>query len=452
MNYLMNNLRCFIIIILSIYSISVKSQNISYKEKIYALSKIWSEVKYNYIFYEDIEPIWDSLYDSYLSQIINTRNDFEIKNKLRSFISELHEGHSYVHFTEYYTPIYYYQLVCISSNNKIIVSANSVLNAKKIPICSEILEINNINVFHYLDSIYKESSIRENIKYQILAETFLYKNRDSILTIKYIDNIDKQIKTIKLKGRKNLVNWKNYYKTYPSKSTINMLSDSILYIYIKDFNNESFFYKIQNSKQLLEQSKGLIIDLRHNLGGSDIGYIIYNLFTKDTVYNQYIKHKINNSYLKARGAYADKHVLKFMNRDSSQVYFGYYKSLKSWYDNFKYKIDTFSQPLIKDNYAYSKKIVLLTDERTASSAELFIVGMKTISNPIIVGQETYGSVGHPLFFYLFDGSMAQICASNVVYKNKDYQYTKPDFYIEPSIENIKNNQDVVLIKALNLFK
>ena len=75
------------------------NDNISTDEKIAGLSKVWSEVKYNFVNF-DIGPWvnWDSLYMAYLPKISDTENTLEFYFLLMEFCAHLHDGHTGIIF------------------------------------------------------------------------------------------------------------------------------------------------------------------------------------------------------------------------------------------------------------------------------------------------------------------------------------------------------------------
>lgn len=51
------------------------ANTLSRTDKLFALSSFWSEVKYNFVFYDQLKFSWDSLYKAYIPLIENTKNE-----------------------------------------------------------------------------------------------------------------------------------------------------------------------------------------------------------------------------------------------------------------------------------------------------------------------------------------------------------------------------------------
>jgi C-terminal processing protease CtpA/Prc len=424
------------------------SQNISKPEMILGISKIWKEVSYNYNYFNNQQK-WDSLYTSYLAAICESDISYnDYKHILQQFICSLHEGHSRVNFANN-DKKQYWKVGCCFIDSSIFIVANSNENFNELPIGSKIIAINETPVFGYLDSLYNEFPVREGVKYEILANAIFYTEKDSIIVT--CQHPDGKLHNATVFKTQKQSSWKNWLYTYPTSNKINLMKDSVLYISLTDFYSPEPFKRIVDSIELLKKSKGIIFDLRHNAGGSDYGYLIYNLFTEDTICNYIYSKRVNDSYLRARAAYANPLVMYYLNRDSTHISYPYYKSLYSWYDNTKLEIDTISQNMEKIEYKYNKPIVILTDERTASAAETFIVAMKSIADVTIIGSETYGCMGVPLFIPIDENITAQVSTTGLNYNNKNVEYIIPDYHIKPQISEILNRENVVLKKGVEFI-
>ena len=59
----------------------------SVEDKIYGLSKVWSEIKYNFVNIDLIDFDIDSLYEATIPKVIETENDIDYYNVLQRFIA-----------------------------------------------------------------------------------------------------------------------------------------------------------------------------------------------------------------------------------------------------------------------------------------------------------------------------------------------------------------------------
>jgi len=70
---------------------------ISDNDKIYWLSQVWSEIKYNFVNIDQVAFDLDSMYNTYIEEVLNTNNDYEYYKVLKRFVASLHDGHSAVY-------------------------------------------------------------------------------------------------------------------------------------------------------------------------------------------------------------------------------------------------------------------------------------------------------------------------------------------------------------------
>ena len=69
--------------------------NISEAEKVAGLSKLWSEARYNFVFFDQVPDLdWDQLYLEYLPKVTNTKSTLEYYKVLQAFYAQLQDGHT----------------------------------------------------------------------------------------------------------------------------------------------------------------------------------------------------------------------------------------------------------------------------------------------------------------------------------------------------------------------
>jgi len=124
---------------------------ISLKDRLYTLSTLWMEVKYNFVNIDTLKCNIDSTYKALIGETINSDNDYTYYAILKKFIAQLNDGHSEVYdngqFQQYcdYPPI-----KLINLNKRVFVSLAAKQLVEKIPLGSEIIEIENQSVDKYL--------------------------------------------------------------------------------------------------------------------------------------------------------------------------------------------------------------------------------------------------------------------------------------------------------------
>lgn len=73
------------------------TKNLTDGEKAYILSKFCTEVKYNYVFYNDLTFDWDSLCMTTLPSLLATQSKDEYVRELQRLCTQLADGHTYIY-------------------------------------------------------------------------------------------------------------------------------------------------------------------------------------------------------------------------------------------------------------------------------------------------------------------------------------------------------------------
>lgn len=444
-----------IFVILFFISQNVYSQNISKEEKFYGLSKLWSEVTYNYPKLDRLSFDFDSLYLETIKKIDNCDSDLQYYNILNDFICNLHDGHSFITYPKNYQKNYWFQIFCTYTHDRFYITSNATNSAEILPVGTELISINNIPVLKYIDSVlYPKSPVRQGIRYKYLSEHMLfYSTTDSILDLT-IKNLDGKNTDIKLCSIDKFCDWSECFFAYPyfKQGSLELLNNNILYVYFSDFSKPDQFDNFCKNDKLLETSNGLIIDLRHAGGGTNYGHKIYNYFTEDTMCHDNLNlSRVHNSSNKAMGMVSNIHKMKNKKDNYNHDHH------KNWTTNSILERDDHVLPLKPASFKYDKPVMVLIDENTGSASEAIVIELKAFTNIIMVGTQSYGAAGLPLLIPLPMGGMGQVTSQIVLnHDESEFEYLTPDVFIEPTIEQILTKNDTVLnysiskINKLNL--
>ncbi len=165
-----------------------------------------------------------------------------------------------------------------------------------------------------------------------------------------------------------------YVKNYKISGALQYgnINDSIGYIYIPSFSNNKNYSAIDNIIQQLNTCKGIIIDIRNNGGGSDINCI--------TIASRFMKEKKLFRYTQWRNG--PKH------------------------SDFSEKFPDYIEP--DGSFQFTKPIALLTNRKCFSSAEGFLLMMKTMPYVTVIGDTSGGGSANPIFRELPNGWVYRI--------------------------------------------
>ena len=169
----------------------------------------------------------------------------------------------------------------------------------------------------------------------------------------------------------------------------------------------------------LKNTKGIIIELRENGGGSDrVAQYIANRFASS-------KHLAFTASLKKGPNHSD----------------------------FAKPIESFTEPA--GNYQYIKPVVLLTNLNCFSSGETFVLAMQQNSNVKLVGDYTGGALSDAVERELPNGWLYRLPIADVrdaTGKSLEGIGIMPDYLIKNSKAELKAGTDKVLEKGLILLK
>jgi len=104
--------------------------------------------------------------------------------------------------------------------------------------------------------------------------------------------------------------------------------------------------------------------------------------------------------------------------------------------------------------SYKGQVVVLINEHTQSSEELWAMIFKKVPGVIFVGSQTAGADGNKTAIKLTDGNKLIFSGLGIYYPDGGETQRigiKPDVIVRPTIESIRNKEDLLLLKAFELI-
>lgn len=396
--------------------------NISENEKIAGLSKLWSEIKFNFINFDLVPGInIDSLYMIYLPKIRNTSSTLEYYQKLQEFCSHLIDGHTEIkypkelrHLVRGRVPI---QTRLISGQVIITKVYDKDLLAIGIKPGVELTHIDGQDVHAYAEQHIKPywTTNSPHGRDRTVYEYALLRGPVGTTVRVKCHTSDQEDFQIELRRLKRInVKWEPV--------VYRKLDQNIGYLNIKSFYDDEIVTEIDSLFNQIMQTDALIIDLRENGGGNGrVGWKILGYFTNHSFEIFQWKTRLYRPIWRAWGRREELYVEKPAFR---------------YADDVKY---------------YSKPVVLLTRARTGSMAENFCIGFRIMNRGKIIGGPTMGSSGTPLFFSLPGGGKGQVVTTRSFYPDgSDFigQGVKPDIEVYPTVLDFRQGKDRILDRAV----
>ncbi|SEO57040.1 Tricorn protease C1 domain-containing protein [Mucilaginibacter gossypiicola] len=397
--------------------------NLTDAEKVAGLSLLWSQAKYNFVNFVHAGIDWNQTYLDYLPKVTATKTTADYYKVLISFYALLKDGHTNVYFPDalagqfYSRPPFRTQLI----EGRVFVTQvfSDSLFKTGIQPGLELLKIDGEPVIDYAEKNvkpYQSSSTPQDLEIREFSYALLAGAKDKPLNIEFKTTKGKVIsKTIARTGYHDVKGLKTLeYKTI----------NNVGYLTINNFEDNSIAKQFDSLYTAeIAKTRGLIIDIRYNGGGSSgIGYNIINRLTDKPFKTSAAKFITLASRPGAEPAWTD-------------MGFG------EWSPNKK--------------IFYDKPVVVLIGPRTFSAAEDFTVAFDYMKRGKLIGMPTGGSTGQPVSFNLPGGGVARVCGKHDTYADgKEFVGIgiNPDIIVKPTIKDLLNGVDAAKEKALQLLQ
>jgi len=422
-------------------------EKITNEEKLYWLSQIWSETKYNFVNIDQLNFDLDSLYKTLIPEVIASKNDYEYYQVLHKFTATLKDGHTQVTDRGQFYPFTDYIPISLQDFNKKIFIAHVRKNANldSTWVGAELIEIEEIptvdylkkNIFPYISASTEQHLWMQSVyKIQSGFKDKLFKG-----TIRKVDGTIEKIE-LERNGEATRTPYDEYWgitRNY-SRNIVDLdwTDNNIAVISFNRFSPEDKAIKeFGEIVKKIDKAKGVIIDLRKNGGGSTgVAWHLQKYLTKGNSFLNYAwETRISDGVRKANGNWKDED--------------------KDYYLNKALRFEKPEVVLVSDTLKRIKcPTVILVGRFTFSAAEDFLVNIYEVPDrPKLIGEETGGSTGSPLVVPgLPGGGYARICTRRICYPISGKRFVnsgvKPDIEIKQTINDYLNEKDVVLEKAI----
>lgn len=427
---------------------------LSDEEKIYGLSILWKEASYNFAYFDQVPDIdWDKTYQAYIAKVIATESIVEYYDVLKQFLALLKDGHTRIIPPEEYKKYFDEpKIKLINIKNTAIVKDVGESLKKRIAIGSRIIKVNDISTDDYLknEKFPYISCTPEHMLWTVGILELLKGERGTNVKITY-STPKGQTKEITLKRNSKEANEKWIVSDNDEKGRLNYreLDNGIGYLALNTYSDEKIKDDFKQILPKIQKCRGIIIDIRKDMGGdSEIGYSILRHFIEKPIVTETWKSREHVSVYKAWGKWTSElpsHALENVSKERKE-YLRHYNGT-AWYHNTPVTIDPANDDKI------NIPTVVLAGNMTASAAEDFLIGSNSIKDVVTIGQRTAGFPGIPLFIELPGGGFGLITTTKETSVNgNDIRYgIKPDIEIQPTVQDIIENKDPVLEKAIEIL-
>jgi len=398
-------------------------ENIPDDEKLAGLSKLWSEVKYNFANFDLVPHLnFDSLYLAYMPQVVHTTSTLAYYKVVMEFCAQLKDGHTNVYApNELNDQVYARPLLrsrMIEGKVLIVGVYDDNLEKQGIKPGTEIITINGLPVKEYAAKYvmpYQSSSTPQDLETRTYEYALLGGPINEPIKLELQDP----------QGRKKMHTVARVKPEERSRRLavppfeFKILKGNIAYITMNSFATDSATNAFAHNFNDISKANAIIIDVRNNGGGSTPWSILNFLVGKE------------------------KAIQSWYARDYQP-----YQRAGNRNQNFLSGV-SFINPAGKSYY--SKPVVMLTSSRTFSAAEDLVAAFKSLKRGMIIGTPTGGSTGQPMLIGLPGNGTARICTIRDMLANGDDFVGKgiqPDKLVAPTVADTRNGTDTELAAAL----
>lgn len=436
----------------NLHSVKYPQKNTT-QDKLFGLSKIWSEIKYNFVNIDQTKFDIDSLYYATIPKVIATTNDPDYYDELQKFMAFFNDGHTQLIETGYAWNDINDYIPCglIDINDKIYFSdvrENSGLDSTLIG--AEIIEIEGVPTKKYINEyIYPTISASTDAHRWFQAVTKIQGGRKGTYFKGKAKKINGAVISFSIPRNGETTRTPNdkyrLWATNPNKHSTGRISlnwnGNIAILDIRAFYPESIISKIDSLATLINnKASGLIIDLRHNGGGTtSVAEHLQKYLNNGSYFLTFgSQQRINDSYGRSQGNYRDEYKDFFLGK--------------------AYKTNAPDTVFVEKSISPFKcPVIILIGTYTFSAAEDFLINIYEVpGRPLIIGEPTGGSTGAPLMVPLPHDAMARICSIRMLYPYSKKAFVgkgiQPDIIIKQNTTDYIKGKDVVMESALSHLK
>lgn len=396
-------------------------ENISDAEKAAGLSKLWAEVKFNFVNFHLVPDLdWNEQYVEYMPKVLASKSTLEYYRLLEELVAKLKDGHTNVYLPSKLDTRFnarpQLRSRLIEDRVIIIKVLNSKLASAGIEVGQEVIKIDGVPVKNYAKrniAPFMAASTQQDLATKTFESQLFRGPLDQEIELELLSPAGKKL-TAKIE--RSPTNRLVRFLKRPAPLSFKMIDGQFAHIRLTSFATTTALKDFKAAFEKIEKADGLILDLRENSGGnSGVGWEILGYLTdKPFLMTQW--H--TNQYIPTYRAWNRKSISQF--RSGAKMF----------------------QRIAAQHY--QKPVVMLVSPRTFSAAEDMAAAFDMIDRGKIIGQPTGGSTGQPLSFALPGGGRARVCTKHDSYGDGTEFVGKgiqPDILVETKVQDVIDGFD-----------
>jgi carboxyl-terminal processing protease len=424
-------------------------------ERVAVLALLWSEARYNFAYFDQVPDLdWDARFAAYVPEAQSAAGTYELYRVLQRFLAELGDGHTLVFLPDSIVqrqPVAAPWVELEEIERRAIVSNVDTVLAGELPVGSEILAVDGVEVTRYLaEHVFPFMSVStEHVRWRDAIRGssrhlygLLYGPTGSSVRVRVRRPDGREVEVTLRRDRATRAS--AWVSTPPRRDMLEhrRLDNGLHYVAINSFNDATLVARFDSIMPALRESRGIVLDVRRNRGGvDDVVRQILTRLTGDTLLGPAWRTRTHVAAYRAWGRFADE-------AEWARQYRAYWSGGGEWHlappDTVVPRVRPLTVP-----------IAVLTGSETASAAENFLVYVHGHDQFTLIGQPTNGSSGQPLMLDLPGGGRAWICTKRNTYADgRPYIGTGviPDVRVPLTVADVRAGRGRALETAIDLLR
>lgn len=393
-------------------------------QKMLPLFRYWNVIEYYFPYKYLIDKKWDDVLKEYIPLFLKGASEYDINTAIQFLIINIKDGHSYFNnnnniLMEYPFKKYFSPIELIYSKDRFIVKGllsyyktTENISDYGLEVGDEIVSVDNRDPNEIIKNDYAKYIRASNFEYLCGRINVLLLQSDTTFI-----NVSHKRNGEIFNSRLELANFE-YKKTQPSiKEKLEITKDSIAYLNVEEISPEEIYkilYKIQ-------KTKGIVLDMR----GYPDHYVCMSLASSLSPYRR--KFFIASGSVKNTPG-----LFKIADDKYEQTFLGY-----------------------SNRYYYPKKIIIIVNSSTISSAEFSTMLFQQLPNTITIGSRTAGADGNAVFIPLTDKIAVFFSSVGIYYPDGGETQrvgVRIDEMVYPTPKGIKEGRDELVERAIEIIR